>query len=134
MTHENRKRNVAIELERADEAFRSAEALLSLSLSSDSVSRAYYAAFHVLRALLISRGLEPKTHSGAIQLLNLELIRPGKLSTKCNRLIAGLQRSRELADYDAVVRFSAEEARAELQAARDFELEARALLTAEGWC
>ena len=133
MTEENRRKNLAQEVERASAAFRAAEALLGLALYADSISRAYYAAFHVARALLLSRGIEPKTHAGAVHQLNAEFIRPGLLATSFNRLFAGLQRSREFADYDAAVTFSEEDARAELDAARAFEKTALELLSAEGW-
>jgi uncharacterized protein (UPF0332 family) len=132
VTDENRPRNLLQELARASEAFRAAEALLTLGLHSDSVSRAYYAAFHVVRALLLSRGVEPKTNAGAIHLLNVEFIRPGTLHSHCNRLIAGLQRSREFADHDAATLFSSEDASNELQSARSFEAAALELLRKEG--
>jgi hypothetical protein len=44
-----------------------------------------------------------------------------------------LQRTRELADYDAAVTFSADDAAAEIAAADAFSSEARALLVKEGW-
>ena len=131
MTEDNRRQNVAEQLVRSDEAFRAAEGLLALGLHADAVSRAYYAAFHCLLALLLSRGLEPKTHRGAITLLNQEFIRSGRLSSAHNRLLGGLQRSRELADYSAGIRFSADDARALIEDARAFEREARGLLTRE---
>lgn len=133
MTDENRKKNLGLELRRAEESFRAAEALLGLGLYADSISRAYYAAFHLARALLLSRGVEPKTHAGAVHQLNAEFIRPGLLSTAFNRLFAGLQRSREFADYDAAVAFSKDDAQAELEAARAFEAAAVDLLRSEGW-
>jgi len=132
VTDENRRSNLLQELARASEAFRAAEALLALGLHSDSVSRAYYAAFHVVRALLLSRGVEPKTHARAIHLLNVEFIRPGTLPSHFNRLIAGLQRSREFADYDAATLFSSEDAAGELQSARSFEAAALDLLRRAG--
>ncbi len=133
MTEENRKKNLTQEVERAGAAFRAAEALLGLGLHADSISRAYYAAFHIARALLLSRGVEPRTHAGAVHQLNAEFIRPGLLSTSFNRLLAGLQRSREFADYDAAVAFSEDDARGELDAARAFESAALDLLRSEGW-
>lgn len=57
---------------------------------------------------------------------------PGGL-VRLARLIGGLQRARELADYDAAVTFSAEDAQAELGAARHFIRDALAVLTREGW-
>jgi uncharacterized protein (UPF0332 family) len=133
MTEANRRRNLTNELQRAAEAFRAAEALLSLGLCADSVSRAYYAAFHVARALLLSHGIEPKAHAGVIHLINSDFIRPGLLPTSVNRLFGGLQRSREFADYDAAVVFSTEDARAELESARAFESAVLDLLRAGGW-
>ena len=111
---------------------RAAEALLAAGFHADSVSRAYYGAFHLIRALLVSRGIEPRSHSGAIHLLNIEFVRTGVLPSSWNRLLSGLQRSRELADYDAAVSFSAEDARAELEAARAFEAAVRELLAKSG--
>jgi uncharacterized protein (UPF0332 family) len=110
VTDENRKRNIAAEIERAEQALKAAEALIGLALYADAVSRAYYAAFHYLRALLLARGLEPKSHSGAIHMFNLEFIRGGDLPNSHNRLLGSLQRARELADYDAAVAFAPEDA------------------------
>lgn len=133
MTGDNRRRNIAEELARADESLRAARALLGLGLHADSISRAYYAVFHVLRALILSRDIEPKTHAGAIHLFNQEFVRPGVVSSSHNRVLGGLQRARELADYDAAVTFSAEDAAAECDAAGSFRDEMLALLAREGW-
>ncbi len=64
MTGENRIDNARAEAALGDDALRAAEALLALGLANDAVSRAYYAAFHYARALLLLEGLEPKTHRG----------------------------------------------------------------------
>lgn len=133
MTDENRKENIADEVARMGQSLRAAEALLDLGLHADAISRAYYAAFHAVRALLLARGLEPKSHQGALHLLNTEFVRIGLLPSSHNRLLAGLQRSRELADYDAAIAFSAEDAAGELQAARAFLEDALELLRREGW-
>jgi len=133
VTDENRKRNMADELARAEQAVRAARALLELGLYADAVSRAYYAAFHSLRALLLSRGLEAKTHAGAIHLFNTEFVRAGLFASSHNRLLGGIQRSRELADYDAAVSFSKEDADGCLRDAETFREEALALLRREKW-
>ncbi len=133
MTHENRRRNIREEVARADESLRAAEALLDLGLHADSVSRSYYAALHLLRALLLSRGLEPRSHAGAIHLFNSEFVRGGLFPSSHNRLVGGLQRARELADYDAAAAFSAEDARVELEDARAFAKAVLDFLGREGW-
>lgn len=133
MTGDNRRRNIAEEVARAEESLRAAKALLELGLHADSISRSYYAVFHVLRALILSRDIEPKTHAGAIHLFNQEFVRTGVVPNSHNRLLAGLQRARELADYDAAVSFSADDAGAEFSAATSFRDEMLALLLREGW-
>jgi uncharacterized protein (UPF0332 family) len=133
VTKDNKKANVQAELERASQSLEAASALLDRGLYADSISRAYYATLHLLRALLFSRGVEPKSHSGALHLFNVELVRTGEVSGSWNRLLAGLQRSRELADYDSAVLFSEEEARAVLTDARSFGDAALEYLRKGGW-
>ncbi len=133
MTEDNKRKNLRDEIARATDALRAAEALVGLGLHADAVSRAYYGAFHLLRALLLSRGVEPKSHAGAIHLFNTELVRTGMFPSSHNRLLAGLQRARELADYDAAVVFSEQDARAELALARELEAAALEHLRREGW-
>jgi hypothetical protein len=132
VTGDNQRANIRDELARAEDAFRAAEALIPLGLHADAVSRAYYGAFHVLRALAFARGIETRSHVGVIHVFNTEFVRPGVFPSSHNRLLSGLQRSRELADYDAAVVFSEDDARAELAAAKSFADAARAWLEGEG--
>jgi len=133
MTEDNRRQNVLDELERAAQSLRAAEALAGLGLASDSVSRAFYGAHHLLRAVLFTRGLESKTHAGALHLFNLHFVRAGEFSSSNNRILAGLQRARELADYAAAVKFSTEDAQVLLDDARRFESDVRSFLAAQSW-
>jgi uncharacterized protein (UPF0332 family) len=133
MTDENRRSNIEDELARADAAFSAAEALVQLGLFADAISRAYYAAFHMLRALAFARGIEARTHAGVIHLFNTEFVRTGVFPSAHNRLLSGLQRARELADYDAAIVFGEDDARAELASARTFATAARTWLATEGW-
>ncbi len=133
MTDPNRRINVTDAITRANEALRGAETLIQAGLHRDAVSRAYYAAFHGLRALLFARGLEARTHAGTLHLFNLEYLRPGLLPSSHNRLLAGLQRSREIADYDAAATFSGDDARAALDDAKTFVADAVGQLRKEGF-
>jgi uncharacterized protein (UPF0332 family) len=132
VTEENRRKNIAGELARAREALAAADALLALNLHSDCVSRAYYGALHFLKALLLTRGIEAKTHSGAIHIFNLEFVRSGGFPTAYNVLLSGMQGSRQLADYDAAASFSASDARSMLDEARTFGKAVTDFLAKEG--
>jgi uncharacterized protein (UPF0332 family) len=126
----NRADNAAREAALGDDALRAAAALVGLGLNNDAVSRAYYAAFHYARALLLLEGLEPKSHRGVFSLLERHFEATGRLSREALSRFARLQTFRGLADYDSRDRLSGERAAEELSAAQLFVAEASALLQA----
>ena len=128
MTEANRLANARSEAARGDDALRAASALVELGLHNDAVSRAYYAAFHYARALLLVAGLEPKTHRGVVSLLLEHYEKPGRLEPGAVSILARLQTFRGLADYDASERLARERAETEVAAARLFVEKARALM------
>ncbi len=133
MTRENRRENSRAEAALGDDALRAAEHLLGLGLHNDAVSRAYYAAFHYTRAVLLTEGLEPRTHRGAVAMLERQFAAPGRLDRDAVSLLARLQTFRSLADYEARERLPGERAAEEVAAARRFVDLARSLLRAGGW-
>ena len=64
MTEANRLANARAEAALGDDALRAASALVELGLHNDAVSRAYYAAFHYARALLLVAGLPAEDPPG----------------------------------------------------------------------
>jgi len=132
MTGANRAANARAEAALGDDALQAATALFALGLHNDAVSRAYYAAFHYARALLLLDGLEPKSHRGLVALLLEHYEKPGRLEPGAVSVLARLQTFRGLADYDASERIAKERAGAEVDAARLFVEKAKALLAATG--
>ena len=128
MTEANRLASARAEAALGDDALRAASALVELGLHNDAVSRAYYAAFHYARALLLLAGLEPKTHRGVVSLLVEHYEKPGRLEPGAVSILARLQTFRGLADYDASERLGKERAETEVAAARLFVEKARALM------
>jgi uncharacterized protein (UPF0332 family) len=133
MTEENRRANVQREVSRGDETLESAELLLAAGKSADAVSRAYYGAFHYARALLLTLGEEPITHSGVETLLHRHWVRTGRLDPEIARRFSKLQKMRIDADYAADFVFTQVGAGEEVGVARDFVRAARALLAGGGW-
>ena len=125
MNAENRSENAAREAALGDDALRAAEALLTLGLFNDAVSRAYYAAFHHARALLLLEGLEPKSPRGVFALLESHFGATRRLSYEALSRFARLQTFRGLADYDARERLAADRAADEVLSAKAFVDEAR---------
>jgi uncharacterized protein (UPF0332 family) len=86
----------------AEEELEAARTLLAAGLARVALSRAYFAAFHAVRALLYSEGLEPRTHQGVQHLFNTHFLRTGRYAASSARLLARLQKFREEADYARV--------------------------------
>ena len=100
MIEENKKKNISEELARAKECLTSADLLFSHGQLADAVSRLYYYLYHAVRALLLSKGLEPKTHEGTLRLLSMHFVRPGIISTDTSHIFTRLMKYREEADYN----------------------------------
>lgn len=102
MTEENKTINIMHELERAKDCLKSADLLAVNGQLADAVSRLYYHAYHEMRALLLSKSLEPKTHEGILRILGMHFIKPGVLPTTISHVFARLMKYREEADYSAL--------------------------------
>lgn len=132
MTGENRKANIAEAVARAEDALREAMTLIAAGLPNGAVSRAYYAAFHMARAGLLSRGVEAKSHAGTQKMFHRELTAKGALPS-FNKLLGDIQAARERADYDAGISFTLDEASEVLDEAERFSRAVGDLLRREGW-
>lgn len=109
MTEDNRKENMRTELNRADESIKAADLLFDNNLVSDAISRLYYFVLYHIRALLLSRGLEPRSHEGALRLLGLHFIREGIIEKGVAQVFSKLMKFREEVDYNPVSMFSKED-------------------------
>jgi uncharacterized protein len=120
VTDGNAKANAREEVAHGDEALAAARCLIDNGFLRDAVSRAYYAAFHWARAMLLRKGIEPKTHRGVVQLFSLHFVKDGPLSEETASLLAHLETYRELSDYTPAAAFTAEQAREEVSRAERF--------------
>jgi hypothetical protein len=74
MTEDNRRANIEAEWRRVETSLAAARLLLASDLHADSVSRACYAVFHAATCLLLTLGLEPRSHRGLVRLFNQHFI------------------------------------------------------------
>ncbi len=133
MTRDNRRKNIAAEVRRGNESLDSARLLLAAGKHADAVSRAYYAAFHYARALLLTLGEETRTHGGLSRLLQRDFVREGALDPEVAALFSRLQKFRQDADYTAEFLFTVAAATSEVVAAERFVQVAGDLLRAGDW-
>jgi len=109
MTGDNKKKNIRAELERGAEALAAATLLYENGYISDAISRLYYFVLYNIRALLLSKGLEPRSHEGALRLFGLHFIREGLMDKKAAQIFSKLMKFREEADYNPVSMFTKED-------------------------
>jgi uncharacterized protein (UPF0332 family) len=133
VTKDQKRVNITAEIARGESALRSAELLLTAGELADAISRAYYAAFHHARALLLTAGVEAKTHAGVERLLQRDFVHAGTLGPEVASLLSKLQTFRQNADYVVEYVFTAEMAREQLDDAETFISAVRASLIAGGW-
>lgn len=109
MKEENKKENIAEEIDRAREAMKAAKLLFDNGFLKDAVSRLYYSLLYGIRALLLTRGLEAKSHEGALRLFGLHFIKQGLFETKDSHIFSKLMKYREEAEYNPSYTFTRED-------------------------
>ncbi|MBU4372814.1 HEPN domain-containing protein [Patescibacteria group bacterium] len=109
MTEENRRENIRAELDRAAEALAAATLLYENGYISDAISRLYYFVLYHVRALLLSKGLEPRSHDAALRLLGMHFVREGLIDRRAAQVFSKLMKFREEADYNPVSMFTGED-------------------------
>jgi uncharacterized protein (UPF0332 family) len=130
---ENRRAGVREDLDLSRGALAAARLLLANDLLPDVLNRAYYAAHHAARALLLSRGVEVRSHSALRAELGRHLVKPGLLPVDMARSLRVLQADREEADYGRFVSVDRALADQAVEQASAFVDVAEAILRAEGW-
>jgi uncharacterized protein (UPF0332 family) len=100
------KRTVAEELNRADDALKAADLLFTNDLLSDAVSKLYYFLLYHIRALLLTKDYEPRSHEGALRLFGLHFVKENTFSTDAFHTFSKMMKYREEADYNPMYQFT----------------------------
>ena len=106
MNEENKRENIREEIERADEAIKAANLLFENGFLKDAVSKLYYSLLYSIRALLLTKGLEPKSHEGALRLFGLHFVKAGSFEARDSHIFSKLMKYREEADYNPSYSFT----------------------------
>ncbi len=114
------KKIISAYMEKARGKLRVAEKLYQDGEYEDTVSRAYYAAFHATQALLLTEGQKAESHKGAITLFSLFFVKTGKFEKNFGKYLSNLKDDRESSDYEVFSFIDQETAKTALQEARAF--------------
>lgn len=80
-------------------------------------SKAYYAVFHLMQAVLLTRGFTYSKHAGVISGFSEHFIKPGIFPEDFGEAVQRLRKDRELGDYGYQLSVGAEDATRDVQAA-----------------
>jgi uncharacterized protein (UPF0332 family) len=74
-----------------------------------AANRYYYACYHMLQALFISRGVSAKSHDGSLTHLGQDFILSGEIDKKFGRFFSRMVQLRHKADYNSIAEVSESE-------------------------
>lgn len=97
---EERKAIIAYRIQKAEATMIEAKDNAKLGHWNLVANRLYYAAFHIVSALLTDKGLFSKTHNGVICLFGQIFVTKGLVSKEDAHLVSRLQNMRKSGDYD----------------------------------
>lgn len=85
---------------KSDEKILSVKVNYDNNLYDDAVSRMYYAVFHLISAVLLTKNMTFSTHGQTLGFFNKEFIRNGIFPDYFSKYIELLFKSRQVGDYD----------------------------------
>lgn len=133
MTEPNKRENIAEELVRSQRALAEANLLFDSGYLHGAVSRLCYFLLYSVRALLLSKGLEPKSHEGALRLFAREFVKKNVFAPGSSHVFSRLMKYREEADYNPSYSFTPQDYLAMRQEAEALSGELKEHLRREGY-
>lgn len=105
-------------LAKANDKMRGARRAWDNGFYDDAASRAYYAAFLAVTAVLAQHGFTFSSHGKVLGAFNKELIKPGLFPSDTARKLERLFKDRQIGDYEADHSIQKEEAELDLADAK----------------
>jgi uncharacterized protein (UPF0332 family) len=115
-------------LRKADESLRAAQVLLKEGFHGYAASRAYYAMFYVVEALLEGEALSFSKHSAVIAAFGRFFVRSGKAPAIFHQHLMRAQELRHAGDYAAIDAVSFDQAKEQVARGSEFIDLARRLI------
>ena len=106
-------------INRSDGKLASAKILLENKKPDDAISRAYYAAFLSVKALLSLLGVTIKTHRDILTMFGIKIVKEEILPAKFGKYLNKLFDAREHSDYAIMVYYTKKDAEKYIQKAEE---------------
>jgi uncharacterized protein (UPF0332 family) len=109
VNEENKRENVREEINHANESMKAADLLFNNGFLRDAVAKLYYSLLYTVRAMLLTKGLEPKSHEGPLRLFGLHFVKEGIFEPEASHVFSRLMKYRQEADYNPSYMFTPED-------------------------
>ena len=108
MDEENRKILVSQQKQKASRFLSQADEMLGMEYWDLAANRFYYACFHAVQGLFISKGISAHTHAGMIQQFSLHFVKTRMVDMHYGSFLARMMQLRQKADYNCAYDISEE--------------------------
>ncbi len=112
--------NIKLLVEKAKKYLKTAELVLNHGDYDTAVSRIYYSMFYLVKALLLTKNITPKTHSGTINAFSQNFIKNKILLKETGKQFKNAFDKRLQGDYDFTNLLNKEETEGFLKIGKDF--------------
>ncbi|MBO5641418.1 MAG: HEPN domain-containing protein [Prevotella sp.] len=120
MDEENRKILVSQQKQKASRFLSQADEMLGMEYWDLAANRFYYACFHAVQGLFISKGISAHTHAGMIQQFSLHFVKTRMVDMHYGSFLARMMQLRQKADYNCAYDISEEEVKETATLAHEF--------------
>ena len=120
MTPEQRQILVQREADRAHHHLAQADEMLTLGHWDMAANRQYYACYHAVQALFVSREISGATHKGMISQFSLYFVKTGLISIEKGSFLSRMMQLRTKADYNCFYDISKDEVQSLIDPTHDF--------------
>lgn len=101
-------------IQKSQKTLKAAKDLFEHNYFDSASSRAYYAVFYILEALLLTKNLSFSKHSAVISAFSKYFIKEGIFPTDFAKKINALRKDREIGDYDYISSINKEKAKEDI--------------------
>ncbi len=120
---------ITLQIDKAVRFLQEADEMLKQNRWDLAANRYYYACYHMVHALFITKGISTKTHDGTLSELGKHFILTGQLDKKFGRFFARMIQLRIKADYNSIAEVSEEEVKELAPLSHDFVEAVRGLIS-----
>ncbi len=120
---------ITLQIDKAVRFLQEADEMLKQNRWDLAANRFYYACYHMVHALFITKGISTKTHDGTLSELGKHFILTGQLDKKFGRFFARMIQLRIKADYNSIAEVSEEEVKELAPLSHDFVEAVRGLIS-----